>query len=583
METRKPACLTAYTIVTLLAKLYTHLGADTKVMTTYPSSRPCKQAYTIEKCVMLMTDHTRYAQIESELSSSNLKKYVQHFPTRVVGVWCMDDDIDNTIKFHESIYNACSDEACKSWSWILSTLEMQKRNDWARRASIGVLFAIAYTTVVSYHRSPSGMLYLWKGVISVLLSVFATDVIYVCMGYDENMISDCAALVIAGTGFDAIIMNIKDSASGMSTPEIQFATFVSTITSGLTFFLLFFALKVGDAKGFFLKGSIGFLLCVVHRFLFLNQKVSVYRPVRTDSRSNSSRWVVFKVVGIMIALFLNLVALVNTSYPSVQYSFKEGYPIGSADYMFHNELENLRLELPFVMSCGSNETCNMNNRYGLKLVSTSHIDDETVQVFTLQHGLFLDDSMYQMINDLDQQIAPHGCLTCQLCDVVDTFNILLQTTPMIITLLLTILFVLSITFQVIVKGVMGVCALLMAQMTGFYYVTLMNGHLNLIDLMVMSCVPGIGIDYVVHLIFVSVDDIGFIRWSILHCFVTTCSCFFGLLASNFVLIRSIALSFTVSLTITFFQSICLSYLFDVWSGRETAKKMNEVKMVAVVP
>ena len=181
----------------------------------------------------------------------------------------------------------------------------------------------------------------------------------------------------------------------------------------------------------------------------------------------------------------------------------------------------------------------------------------------MNHGLYLDNSMYRMINEIDSKMqGSTQCLSCQMCDVVDTFRTLLFVAPVIIITLLFILIMCSLVMRVGEKGLIGSLALLFSQIVSVYIVVFFRGHLELMDLLVMACMPGIGIDYIVHIVFCADTEIKFVKNSILHCFMTTSLCFYGLIVSEFILIRYMATSFLISLFVTFMEATCFCYLIE---------------------
>jgi hypothetical protein len=561
-------------VVSLVLTMFGLQRGDREVMTSYPSSRKCAKTFMVEKCVMALYESNSVVQsdIQEQFQRENsTDRFIQKVGKDELGVWCDgQSDLEYIIAEHRKVYDLCDKDGCSAWSWILSTLSMQENTDWIFRAFVGVIISATYTLIVSAKRSSSGPMLLTLGFGSLVASLCLTNIIYFCMGYESNMVTDSATLVVVGTGMDAVILSIHDSCTGRAPPRIVMATFLSSLTSAITFFILYLSLDVGDAKGFFLKGSIGFTVCIIHRMLFLDQWM-VGQDYGTVSNNGLRTTPVSKkdYRGTFAALVLvcNVVVAVNTSFPSVHYSFKDVYPAGSRDYIFHETLENMDVTLPFVLTSenGSSPIRNtVANEFGLRLASTTVEGyGRVTQVWTLRHGLFLDDSMFHLINAVDDAVSSTGgCLSCQMCDIVDTFNILMYTMPVVIVLLSVIIAALSIFLNAAGKGCMGVLCLFFSQVVSLFVVVSTNGHLNLIDLMVMSCVPGIGIDYILHLILADDNELAFVKRSIFHCYMTTSMCFYGLLTSEFVLIREMATSFLVSLTVTFVESLCLSFFVE---------------------
>jgi hypothetical protein len=542
-----------------MAVLYQAYYREEVRLSLFPNARQCDLA-SLDRCIYVLQGAEK-----NTLSAEDA--WISHFALRdnlTFTTFCFGNVSDAAVIFGKlfSVSEQCMNEkSCLYWSWLLTAVEAQRDTEWMTVSLLGIALGSMYALglMVSRRGVSTALCTYFRSSCMVIACLCITDALCDYVGFQRDVVSNCANLMIVGSCLDATLLNIGSDDRGGSRKAF-FATVSSMISSSASFAFLYLSIDVAGIRLFFFKGFVGFLLCTLHRFLFFVDSHD-YDNVLSERNTLSENSRVSKFL-ILVAVLMDLCILCQDT-PTMLHRATDEYRQGSQASLFFSEMQQNPVRLPFFFVGNGTVTSDVAEQYGMHRLPLPA--STNAQLWEMTHDFVIDEDMYNTVKDLSSYaIDKNMCLSCTFCSIVDSFVVLFSTGPRVVLLLSSFVSVIAALVRDGTCVIAGMACVALSQTVAYYLIKFLASGVSLIDLLILVAVPGIAVDYILHVIlcYQEKDMI----CTITHCYATTALCFSGLLFATQTAFFMMARTFLVSLTISYIHAVVLCLLLRWWSN-----------------
>ena len=525
-----------------------------------------------------MMFHVSGAQERDEIKESLRQHSIDH-----VSMWSPQDDstLFGVVNFAgtetESLLSvqatvsircdAMGQARCDSWAFLLSSMTTQK-DAWFHYAIVSSGTALCYTYAVLRRNIAAANLFFLLSICVLVSSVALTSTAYTLLGYKDTMITDAVNVMIVGAGMDSILISLSDEYDRQTSLEVTRSTVLASVTTVTAFVMLWLWCDIGDVKGMYVKGAIGFALCTVVRIAMFGQVLSPYDAVRVErvepDRRDATRPTAARVSVVALLALLALAGATLFLDPIEirrSFSYHDAGVKGSKEFRFHKRTSAYTLDMPFVvLRNGSRDdppdlaallaASHMDHRVSCRQATCMRsLPYEAMDVWTSPGNMVVTNELIAFVHALDAALPERACITCAVCSMVDMFDLMDAMSTRIVAFLCVSLCAYAHSFGRLRRALLLSLLLVLTVRATRVAVQLLFGHVTLTDHLVIALLPGLAVDYTIHIMFCgNAAYERHVLLSVFHCYVTSALSSCGLIASPFPAISSVGTSFVTGIS-----------------------------------
>ena len=483
---------------------------------------------------------------------------VEHW-NRMDSEWRMAELVfkNDTEAGHKQVEEICNNiyPNCFSWSYLLSTTK-SVNIEWGLESIVGtVIVAMYFGYLVSFET-------LLKVAVDIAFSVTISDLL-ICFESSLTVFTESVNMIIVGVTIDFWIVLSSKKPDARALRSVS-ASFVTTLVA---FSTTFYMSHSSISRTFFLKAACGVLCTFVCRLCRLKwNQVTEYLLVTENSFHVAP---IISSVSMTTVFTFSLILFVHE--PHVRFSITDLMSEKDNNFIFREQFSQNVLSQNLYINATLNSyesSRNVIRTMGLtKDMSYGNIvGDHFATRWMWDHQVDVDNSFIYALDTLKKILGPNSCVDCLLCEPAGLFVDMKECFLIISAVIIVCAFALSLY--------MNRLAICFVMISSFYFGILLccvfientQENVKFSQIMLLTVVLGIGVDYYMHFIFHSkeylVVDVETCR-SVANCFCTTVTSSIVMYLSDNEIVTSIGRTLSIFLAIMFVTS-CTSYILFVY-------------------